>query len=158
MAQDLSTLTDEQAQRVLVELFDLLPGAAKPGYDEIDMLVGDVRDASEAEVGKVLGHLDDAALRGALARQALQALSQQAALQPLLAQAVERAGRAHMVALPELVAGVIVLLAVLPTHFERDAKGAITIQWNQLQNLAALLKPVGTIVKALPKSVLARLG
>lgn len=158
MPQDLSTLTDEQAQRVLAELFDLLPGTAKPGYDEIDMLVGDVRDASEPDVGKVLGHLDDAALRGALARQALQALAQQPDLQPLLAQAVEHAGRAHMVALPELIAGVIVLLAVLPTHFERDAKGAITIQWHQLQNLAALLKPVGAIVKALPKSVLARLG
>lgn len=158
MAHDLSALTDDQALRVLVELFELLPGASKPGYDELTMLVDDLRDGSAAEVGAVLGHLDDAALRAALARQALQALAARPELQPLLDQAVERAGRAHMVALPELMAGVIVLLAVLPSHFERDAKGGITIQWGQLQNLAGLLKPVADIVKALPKSLLERLG
>ena len=157
MIPDLSTLTDEQALRVLVEFFELLPGKSKPGYDEMAGLVDDLRDESGGEVGAVLGHLGDPQLRAALARQALQSLAQQSALQPLLAQAVERAGRAHMVALPELMAGVVVLLALLPSHFERDAKGGITVQWNQLQNLAGLLKPVGAIVKALPKSLLDRL-
>ena len=55
-------------------------------------------------------------------------------------------------------ANAFLVLAVLPSHFERDAKGGITIQWHQLQNLATVLKPVGDIVKALPKSLLERLG
>jgi hypothetical protein len=157
MSQDLSTLTDDQALRVLVEFFDLLPGASKPGYDEMTMLVNDLRGESAGDVGAVLGHLDDAAVRSALARQTLQVLAGRADLQPLLDQAVERAGRAHMVALPELMAGVILVLAVLPSHFV-DAKRGITIEWHQLQNLATLLKAVGDIVKVLPKSLLDRLG
>ena len=62
MAHNLSALSDAQALRVLVELFELLPGASKPGYDELTMLVDDLRDGSAAEIGAVLGHLDDAAL------------------------------------------------------------------------------------------------
>ena len=158
MGLDLATLSDDQALRVLVEFFELLPPASKPGYDELGLLVDDLRDGASGELRSVLGQLDDTALRGALARQALQGLSAQPALQPLLEQATERAGRAHMMALPELVAGVVLVLAVLPSHFERDAKGGITIQWHQLQNLATVLKPVGDIVKALPKSLLERLG
>lgn len=158
MSQDLSMLSDEQALRVLVEFFELLPGASKPGYDEMAMLLDDLRDESAGDVAAWLGRLDDAAVRVALARQTLRALASRADLQPLLGQAFERAGRAHMMALPELVAGVILVLALLPSHFERDAKGGITIQWQQLQNLAAVLKPVGDIVRALPKSLLERLG
>lgn len=159
MAMDLSTLDDAQAQRVLVELFELLPGAGKPGYDEMASLLVDLREAAPADVARPLGHLDDsAALRGALARQTLNDLAAQPALEPLVAQAVERAGRAHMLALPELIAGVIVLLALLPSHVEKDAKGGFTIQWLQLQNLATVLKPVGDIVKALPKSLLEKFG
>ncbi len=158
MSQDLSMLSDEQALRVLVEFFELLPGASKPGYDEMAMLLDDLRDESAGDVAAWLGRLDDAAVRVALARQTLRALAGRADLQPLLGQALERAGRAHMMALPELVAGVILVLALLPSHFERDAKGGITIQWQQLQNLAAVLKPVGDIVRALPKSLLERLG
>ena len=144
------------ALRVLVEFFELLPGASKPGYDEMAMLLDDLRDESAGDVAAWLGRLDDAAVRVTLARQTLRALAGRADLQPLLGQALERAGRAHMMALPELVAGVILVLALLPSHFERDAKGGITIQWQQLQNLATVLKPVGDIVRALPKSLLER--
>lgn len=158
MAVDLSTLGDEQAQRVLVELFELLPAQGKPGYDELASMLDDLRDGAPADVGGTLAHLDDsAALRGAMARQALQGLAGQAGMAPLVEQAVDRAAKAHMLALPELIAGVIVVLAVLPSHVEKDAKGGVTVQWHQLQNLAALLKPVGDIVKALPKSLLDKL-
>ena len=159
VALDPSTLSDEQAQRVLVELFELLPGTGKPGYDEMASMLDDIRDGAPSDVARPLDHLDDsAALRGEMARQALVQLAAQPALEPLVAQALERAGRPHMLALPELMAGVIVVLALIPSHVGKDAKGGFTIQWNQLQNLAMLLKPVGDIVKALPKSLLAKLG
>jgi hypothetical protein len=158
MSAEIRALDDAQAQRVLVELFELLPGSGKPGYDESDSLLNDLREAAPTDLAGPLGHLgDSAALRGALARHALEQLAAQPAVQPLVAQAVERAARPHMLALPELIAGVIVVLAALPSHIEKDAKGGLTIQWHQLQNLAALLKPVGEIVKALPKSLLDKL-
>lgn len=158
MARDLAQLSDDQSVRVLVEFFELLPAASRPGYDELALVVDDLRDGASGELRSALGRIDDPALRGALARQVLQLLAAEPALQAPLDEAVDRAGRAHMVALPELVAGVIVVLAVLPSHFERDAKGKLIVQWNQLQNLANLLKPVGGIVKALPKGLLERLG
>ena len=154
-----STFTDEQAQRVLVEMFELLPAAAKPGYDELASGLEDLREDAPADVAKPLGHLDDsAALRGEMARRAIAAMRADPALRPLVDTAVERAGREHMVALPELIAGVLVVMALLPSHIQKDAKGGFTVQWNQLQNLALLMKPVAELVKALPKSLLDKLG
>lgn len=159
MPIDPANFSDEHAQRVLVELFELLPAPARPGYDELESALADLIDDAPAEVAGPLAHLDDsAALRGALARQAIATMHADAVLRPLVDAAVERAGRAHMVALPELIAGVLVVMALMPSHIEKDAKGGFTVQWNQLQNLALLMKPVAEIVKAMPKSLLDKLG
>lgn len=159
MAIDPSTLSDTEAQRVLVEFYELLPDAAKPGFDELDSLLTDLREQAPGTLSGPLERLgDDPALRGALARQVLGTLAREPALAPLLERAQAAARQAHMAALPELIAGVLLVLAVLPSHFEKDGKGGLKIQWNHLQNLAALMQPVAEVVKALPKSLLDKLG
>ena len=131
MTLNVSKLGDEEAQRVLVELFDLLPGADKPAYDEMASMLGDLRDSAAPELKRTLDRLDDhAELKGAFARQALIGLAAHPDLAPLVDQATERAKRTHMSALPELIAGVLVVLAVIPTQIE--TRRGHKIQWNQL--------------------------
>lgn len=142
----LATLSDDQVLRVLVEVFEVLPGQSKPGYDELDLLLSGLRDESEGEARAALARIATPDARAALARRTLGSLSERTELRPFVDQAFERGARAHMMALPELIAGVVVVLALLPSHFEREASGAIKIDWQHLQNVPAILKPIADIL------------
>jgi hypothetical protein len=158
--QDFTDLTDDQAQCVVVEAYQLMPGASKPDYDELASWLGDLQEEASAEVAGVLQRLEerDPSARAAFARSAMAALAAQPNLQPMLEQAIERAGRAHMSALPELIAGVLLVMAILPSDFRKDPTGAISIQWRQLRDLAAVLTQVADVVKHLPVSLSGKPG
>lgn len=158
MEQSIASLTPEQAQRALMNFYDLLPadfweGGAKPSAARLESTAEQLQEEAPEDLRPVVDGLlaeGNEEEKGEVAKAVLAAFHEQDELRGLVEQAARQAQQPHMAPLPLIVGAVIVLLAALPKEVDfKEKKG----KFGHLRDAAALVKELAEFAGKLPAEV-----
>ena len=158
MEQSIASLSAEQAQRALMNFYDLLPGdfwegGTKPSAARLESAAEQLQEEAPEDVRPVVEGLlaeGNEEEKGEVAKAVLATFYEQEELRGFVEQAARQAQQPHMAPLPLLVGAVIVLLAALPKDV--DLKGK-KWKFGHLRDAAALVKELAGFAGKLPAEV-----
>lgn len=158
MEQSIASLSPEQAQRALMNFYDLLPadfweGGSKPSAAKLESAAEQVQEEASEDVRPVVDGLlaeGNEEEKGEVAKAVLAAFHEREELRGFVEQAARQAQQPHMAPIPLIVGAVIVLLAALPKDV--DLKGK-KWKFGHLRDAAALVKELAEFAGKLPSEV-----
>lgn len=156
MEQSIATLSAEQAQQALMIFYDLLPdelweGGAKPSPVKIESTVERLEDEAPESIRPVVAALvgeGGEEKKGEAAKAVLGMFYEQESLRELVERAAQQSKNPHLAPLPQVIGGMIVLLACLPKDMI-SKHGPYKLR--QLQEAGALMQEFTAFVGRLPK-------
>ncbi len=158
MEQSIASLSPEQAQRALMNFYDLLPaefweGGVRPSAARLESTAEQVQEEAPEDVRPVVDGLlaeGNEEEKGEVAKAVLAAFYERDELRGFVERATEQARQPHMAPIPLIVGAVIVLLAALPKDVDLKEK---RWKFGHLRDAAALVKELAEFAGKLPAEV-----
>ena len=136
MAEPISSLTSERAQRALVMFYDLVPismwkDGKRPPVGDVEALMSDLQKGAPADMQPLLAELsaqNGEAIKGEMAKFLLQRFSEYEPLRPYVEEAVAHSAGPRMALIPLIITALMVAMLCLEVKHRED--GHLQIDWN----------------------------